>query len=163
MLYGSVDEKATKVTSVKVLAHKRKITGGTPDGNIILAFDADTFNEKFTEYVNNRPSGAFDFDCKYWRPTSLRVFRLQFSSNYCSMVVYYSFSEFNYYRYSTVISTDVASFIAQAQEWGVRINPNIPIGADRSILLQSEIISTETKPLKVMYGSRYNRTKTIYK
>ena len=163
MLYGSVDEKATKVTSVKVLAHRRKITGATPDGNIILDFDADTFNEKFTEYLDNKQPGAFDYDGKYWRPVSLRVFRLQFSPQYCSMIVYYSFTRFNYYRYSSVINTDVANFIINAQEWGVRINPNIPIGADKTIPLESEIISTEIKPLKVMYGSRNNRTKTIYK
>jgi hypothetical protein len=163
MLYGSVDEKATKVTSANVLVHRRKITGATPDGNIILDFDANTFNEKFTEYLNNKQPGMFDYDGKYWRPVSLRVFRLQFSSQYCSMVVYYSFSQYNYYKYSTVINTDVGDFASKALEWGVKINPNIPIGADRSIPLQSEIISTETKPLKVMYGSRANKTKTIYK
>ena len=162
MLYGSVDEKATKVTSVKVLAHRRKITGATPDGTIVLAFDANTFNEKFTEYVENR-QGKWDADCKYWNPVQLRVVRLAFNPDFCQLSVFYSFSRFNYYRYSTLIDTRTESFKTLCAQWGVTIANNIPAGTDKTIPLQSEIISTETKPLKVMYGSRNNRTKTIYK
>ena len=155
MLYGSVNEKSVRVGSVKVLAHRWTILSGTPSSSSIIDFDANTFNTKYNSYIENIPNKSK----KYWRLAYIR-FTVGVNNEW-TFDIFYTNSH-GFYTYEIINSRLLKEeLIAIASQWGIIISPTI--SSSTTIGLTTKASSTEIKPLKVMYGSRNNRTKTIFK
>lgn len=155
MLYGSVNEKSVRVGSVKVLAHRWAILSGATSSSAITNFDASAFNTKYNSHIENIPNKSK----KYWRPAYIR-FTVGVNNEW-TFDIFYTNSH-GFYTYEIISSRLLkGELIALASQWGITISPTI--SSYTTIELTTEASLTETKPLKVMYGSRNNRTKTIYK